>query len=122
MKLFFKKSFGAEGENIARKYLKKKGLKFLCKNYVFHKKEIDLIFLDKEKKTIIFVEVKSRHNLKYGLPEESIHIFKRKNIMFAVKGFMLSHPQYKDYDVRLDTISILIENGETKINHLENSF
>jgi putative endonuclease len=122
MKSLFRKAFGDKGERIAKRHLKRKGLKFIAKNYVYHKKEIDLIFLDKKKKILIFVEVKSRHNTKFGLPEESIHYFKQKNIKFASTGYMNSHPEYKGYDIRMDSVSILYENGKPVINHIENFF
>jgi putative endonuclease len=122
MKLPFRKEFGNEGEALAKKFLKKKGLKFIEKNFVYHKKEIDLIFLDKKKNILVFVEVKSRHNTKYGLPEDSIHYFKQKNIKFAAEGYLLIHPEYRGFDIRMDSVSVLIENGKTTINHIENSF
>ena len=43
-----RKSLGKFGEDIAKKYLKKKNLIFLENNFVFMRCEIDLIFLDKK--------------------------------------------------------------------------
>ena len=52
------KEFGALGEKLAAKYLKKNGYKILEKNYKNKLGEIDLIVRDGDE--IVFVEVKTR--------------------------------------------------------------
>ncbi len=43
-----KLSLGEKGERIARKFLRKKKLKFITNNFVYKKKEVDLIFKDEK--------------------------------------------------------------------------
>lgn len=117
------KSLGNSGEEIAKKFLEEKGLGFITKNYRFHKKEIDLVFVDKNKNILIFVEVKTRRSKTYGNPEDSISAIKRKNFITAVNGFILENPVYRNFSLRIDTIGIMIsEKKEPEINHIENSF
>jgi len=85
--------------------------------------EIDLIFLNKETRTIIFVEVKTRANKNYGEPEDSVTFYKQRNIQKAAYGFMIKYPKYESYDIRFDIISIMFESEkEYKISHIEEAF
>ena len=59
-----KRKFGIIGEKIAQKYLKNNGYKIIENNYYTRNGEIDII-ANKEK-YIVFVEVKTRTNEKYG--------------------------------------------------------
>jgi len=123
MEFIKNKSLGNNGEEIAKIFLEKKGLKFILKNYRFHKKEIDLIFEDKKENILIFVEVKTRRSRNYGSPEDSISATKRKNFIMAVNGFILENPAFRNYSLRIDTIGIFISGEkEPEINHIENSF
>lgn len=117
------KNLGNNGEEIAKQFLENKGLKFIKKNYRFHKKEIDLIFEDIKESILIFVEVKTRANRAFGNPEDSINSMKRKNFKTAVNGFILENPNYRNSSLRIDTIGIFISGEkEPEINHIENSF
>ena len=123
MKFLKNKSLGNSGEEIAKKYLEKKGLNYITKNYRFHKKEIDLIFEDRKDNILIFIEVKTRRSKTYGNPEDSISALKRRNFKTAVNGFILENPAYRNFSLRIDTIGIFIEGEkEPEINHIENSF
>lgn len=123
MEFIKNKNLGDSGEDIAMKYLLDKGLKFIKKNYRFHKKEIDLIFEDTKENILIFIEVKTRRSRTYGNPEDSINAVKIKNFKTAVNGFILENPIYRNFSLRIDTIGIFIEGEKCiEINHIENSF
>ncbi len=122
MKIFSKKDLGDFGEAKAKEYLKAKGLKFIQSNYKYFKKEIDLIFYDKKNKIIIFVEVKTRKSKAFGEPEEAINHFKQINIRQAATGFLKNFPEYDDYDIRFDSVSVYTGNDVPEINHIENAF
>ncbi len=123
MEFIKNKNLGKNGEEIAMKYLEDKGLKFIKKNYRFHKKEIDLIFEDTRENILIFVEVKTRRSRTFGNPEDSINATKVKNFKTAVKGFILENPDFRNSSLRIDTIGIFMEGEKcVEINHIENSF
>lgn len=109
-------SIGKNGEDIARKYLEKNGLKILETNKRFSRFcEIDLIALDKS--TLVFVEVKTRKTDICGHPAEAITKTKYKHIKQGLYMYLQEHPEYKKF--RIDAVSILLK-PELKIEHLRN--
>lgn len=119
-KILNNKDLGALGEKTAKKYLKKKGLKFIAQNFKYHNKEVDLIFTDKKNKILIFAEVKTRHRSQYFSPEDSINFRKISNYRYCVQGFLKNNPEYNEYDIRIDSVGITIGDSELNINHTEN--
>jgi len=116
------KDLGKEGENLARQFLIKKGLKFVCSNFLFQGREIDLIFIDKKKKIIIFVEVKTRSDDSFGPPENAINRKKQTNIKRAARDFLLQNKEFYSFDIRFDSVSVLKKDTSILINHIENAF
>ena len=107
---------GQMGEDIAVEYLEKKGYEILERNKHFSKMcEIDIIAY--YKKTLVFVEVKTRKNNLLGVPFEAITPTKYQNIKSGLFSYLSENPQYKKY--RIDAVSITLE-PELQIEHLEN--
>ncbi|MBL8007334.1 MAG: YraN family protein [Ignavibacteria bacterium] len=122
MKCIYKNRLGNAGELIARNYLAGKNLKFIRNNYRFGRTEVDLIFEDEANNTLIFIEVKTRRNTKFGFPEESVTLNKQKNFRKTVMGFISENPAYSSHDLRIDVISILLYERNHEIRHIENAF
>lgn len=112
-------TIGKKGEKIAKKFLKKKNLKFITSNFVYKNKEIDLIFQDVKNKILVFVEVKTRLENSFATPEDNINSIKIKKYHFVINGFLLKYPKYRDYEIRIDSIGILLKDNNVEINHLE---
>ena len=110
------REFGIIGEKIAQKYLISKGYKILQTNFYTKSGEIDIIA--KLNKNIIFVEVKTRSNLKFGTPAMAVNSIKKKHIKSAAKTYIYLNKLFK-YDVRFDVIEVFINEGKYKINHIE---
>ncbi|MCR8745174.1 YraN family protein [Romboutsia lituseburensis] len=111
------KEKGDFGEVIARKYLEDKGIHIIALNYRIKTGEIDIISsLDDE---IIFVEVKSRNNVRYGYPAEAVNYKKIKKILNTA-NYYISQNNLHDKKVRFDVIEVYL--NEKKINHVENAF
>ena len=109
-------STGKLGEEKAKEYLEKQGYKILETNRHFSKFcEIDIIALDKT--TLVFVEVKTRKTIKFGLPQEAITKAKYQNIKNGIYFYLQENPQYKNF--RIDVISIVLE-PNFEIKHLKN--
>ncbi|MGB9697635.1 MAG: YraN family protein [Ignavibacteria bacterium] len=115
-------NLGREGESIAREFLIKKGLKFVCSNFRFEGREIDLIFQDKRKRIIIFVEVKTRSDNSFGPPENAINKRKQANIKRAARDFLSQYKEFRAYDIRFDSVAIVSKETLHLINHIENAF
>ena len=110
---------GLIGQEQAERYLVKKGYQILERNFCSHTYEIDLIASDGV--YIVFVEVKSRNNLKYGLPREAVSKEKQRRIKKAALFYIARH-QLSSQDFRFDVVEVLSMNGKTDITHIENAF
>ena len=108
--------FGIIGEKIAQDYLRNKGYKILETNFYTKRGEIDIIA--KKDNYIIFIEVKTRTNMKYGTPAMAVNSIKKKHIKFVAQIY-LSLNKTREQDVRFDVIEVLIMNGKCKINHIK---
>lgn len=113
-------NLGKKGEEIAKKYFESIGFRLLAENYRFERAETDLVFTDEQKKLLVFVEVKTRTNKKFGEPEESITEKKVQQLIKSAQGFVMTNPQYEEFEKRFDVASIMIVNGKEELKHLVN--
>lgn len=111
---------GRRGELLCKSYLVNKGYVILDLNYRNKLGEIDIIALDKSRKILAFVEVKTRTSLTFGNPCESVGKNKQKKILNCSKVYIKSR-RYLDYQPRYDIIEVYLTKN-IKINHLENAF
>lgn len=113
------KKIGNLGEKIAEKYLRNKGFEILTEQFYAGKLgEIDIV-AEKNKK-IHFIEVKTRTNRVFGLPEESITRHKQERIKKSVYYFLSKH-NIGHENFQIDCISIELDYDTRKANirHLE---
>jgi len=109
---------GARGEQQAADYLESMGYLILARNWRVGKSEVDIIAGREDE--VIFVEVKTRKNLRHGLPELLVNAAKEKKMQEAAKSFL--ECIQPGHTIRFDIIAI-IENGEEQgIHHVENAF
>ena len=62
-------AIGSFGEDVAIRYLEMRGYRVIAKNFKCRLGEIDIIAEKRDE--IIFVEVKTRTNNKFGMPSEA---------------------------------------------------
>ena len=111
------KTVGNAGEDLACRYLEKQGYTILERNKRYSRFcELDIIAKDRD--TTVFVEVKTRKNDAFGMPQEAITKTKFQNIRHGV-SFYLSENKVKKF--RIDVISITLQ-PEFKIEHLKNVY
>lgn len=113
------KEKGKEGEELAVTFLVEKGFEIIERNYRYGKGELDIIA--REKGFLVFVEVKSRESLEYGLPEEAITKRKISQIRKITEAY-LAEKNITDENIRFDVVAVLSLNNEVTINHYENAF
>lgn len=111
------KEKGELGENIAKEYLLSKGAKILDTNYKIKSGEIDII--SKLDENIVFIEVKSRTNIKFGYPSESVNYKKIKKITDVAKYYIFKNNLHNK-PIRFDVIEVYLK--DKKINHIINAF
>ncbi|MDR2400112.1 MAG: YraN family protein [Deferribacteraceae bacterium] len=106
--------FGKRGEQIAEKYLKKKGYSILRCNFRSHAGEIDIIA--EIGGVLVFTEVKRRSGGNFGKGYEAVGKVKQKKIIRTAQAYLNTLPDIPP--CRFDVISI---DGE-EITHIENAF
>lgn len=115
-----KKELGAFGEKAAAEYLIKNKYKIMDKNYKTRLGEIDIIA--KDKNDIVFIEVKTRTNTKYGLPCEAVD-FRKQHVICNVASLYILNKNLKRYNFRFDVVEVIVSNDKvSSINHIKNAF
>ena len=119
-----KKILGNAGEDFAAVCLQSKNYKILARNFRFGRNaEIDIIA--EINGTIIFVEVKTRNNKRYGTPAEGVTFRKQQKIIKAATKFLQINNLF-DRACRFDIFEVFANNnqdtGSWEYNHIENAF
>jgi putative endonuclease len=111
---------GKLGELAAKKFLQKRGLKFLTANFRSDRGEIDLIFRDDD--CLVFVEVKARSSGAWLRPAAAVNAHKRLRLTRCAFDYLrlIKNPPVK---IRFDVVEVLLEDGEVgQVRHLPNTF
>ena len=107
---------GREGEDTAASYLKKNGFSIIQRNFRWYGNEIDIVARDK--KYIVFIEVKASSSYNYDHPLMWIPEAKQKRIIKASEGFLVSH-KITVSTVRFDVLTI---DRAGNISHIKDAF
>tara|TARA_B100000497_G_scaffold31769_1_gene37322 strand:- start:2797 stop:3159 length:363 start_codon:yes stop_codon:yes gene_type:complete len=110
---------GKKGEKIAAAYLAKNGYAILAQNFYFDKAELDIV-AQKNKGTIVVVEVKTRTSDFFGNPQDFVSPSKIKLLVKAANEYVIS--KNLDVEVRFDIIAVIKNKREEKIEHFKNAF
>ncbi len=113
---------GQAGEHLAASFLKEKGHTIIQQNYRCKAGEIDIIA--KHESYLVFVEVKTRSNSRYGMPEEAVDFRKQRQICKAIR-YYLHQNNIDNQDIRFDIVAITLSaKGEKRpvIEHITNAF
>jgi putative endonuclease len=111
--------FGEKSEDLAAWYLRENGYKIIEQNYRNRMGEIDIIARDK--KTIVFVEVKSRRSVRYGSPKWAVTPQKQRKISM-VALYYLKATQQSDAKARFDVVAITANRDAPRIEIVKNAF
>jgi putative endonuclease len=114
-----RQSLGKTGEALALKFLKRRGYKILETNYRTRLGEIDIIA--KQKKTIVFVEVKTRHTENYGNPKAAVTPQKQRKISMVALTY-LKEVQKSDSKARFDVVAISNAGSQPQVELVQNAF
>jgi len=110
---------GRRGEDIAKEYLENLGYRVLRMNWKYGRAEVDVIAHHRD--TLVFVEVKTRSSVDYGLPEDFVNTKKERQLEYAANEY-IEDSNYQG-EIRFDIIAIVFENKHIyKINHIEDAF
>ena len=104
----YRQGVGQQGEEIAANYLQQQGYQILDRNYHSRFGEVDLVA--EKDDVVVFVEVKARTSVSFGLPEESVTAEKLAKIYDTALLWLQEHPEKSD-DWRVDVIAIQMDKG-----------
>lgn len=107
---------GKKAEALTARHLENLGWEITERNYRSGRSEIDIIAIEKNE-LLVFVEVKYRQNLSYGLPEETISRHQIEKIKTGAVEYMAAINWQKD--IRFDIVAI---DKNLTITHLKDAF
>jgi len=113
-------ALGRSGESAAVAYLKRKKFSVVERGFRFHRGEIDIIAYDRD--TLVFIEVKTRRDKIFGLPEEAVTLAKQTQLRRVAEAYLMVN-NLGHVPCRFDILSVSYDEKEGyKISHLENAF
>ncbi len=98
-----RQGLGRTGERLAAEALVSKGYCILERNFRCRLGEIDLVAEDEQ--DLIFVEVKARRGVSFGLPEDALTIRKRRKLM-EVASYYLDLHTCSERSWRIDVVAV----------------
>lgn len=114
-----RKSLGAHGEEVACNYLRSRGFTIVAQNYRCRSGEIDVIA--RRSGVLVFIEVKTRRSVTYGLPQLSVTPFKQRQLSKAALTY-LSQNRLMNVPARFDVVAVLIQDGNCTVEHITDAF
>lgn len=119
--MYFRQEIGKWGENLACQYLEKNNYIVIEKNFLCRQGEIDIIAKDITKKELVFVEVKTRSNFKYGNPAQAVTKQKQNHIK-QVATYYIYRNHINHVAIRIDVIEVYLQKQNCKIHHIKQIF
>lgn len=114
------KEKGDLGEAIAAEFLKRQGYAIVEKKYEYWDRgEIDIVARDGD--VLVFCEVKTRTNDRYGEPEYALTRKKQQQVRFLAKAYLFEHG-IDEQEVRFDVVAIVFDGPCPKIDYFKNAF
>ena len=114
--MYLRHEIGKIGEDLATKYLEDREYTIIERNFISRQGEIDIIA--KDKKELVFIEVKTRTNTLYGMPVDAVNEVKQKHLINTVKYYLYKKHLENEF-VRIDVIEVYLQENEYKINHIK---
>jgi putative endonuclease len=115
------KLLGKWGERRCEKFLRKRGLRTLTRNYACKAGEIDLIMVDGDR-SIVFIEVKTRMAEEFT-PTESVITTPKIDKMTKTARYFLSAHEIENRPYRFDIVTVTLgRHGPAQIRHYKNAF
>ncbi|MDP4131227.1 MAG: YraN family protein [Bacteroidota bacterium] len=97
--------FGKAGEGMAAEWLTRRGFRLLNLNWKYGRYEVDIIA--SRSGILHFIEVKARHDDRFGMPEDCVGKKKMGHLLKAGVAYQEKFPGWDQ--VQYDILSILID-------------
>ena len=112
---------GRLGEGMALRHLQERGYEIRATHYRKRFGEVDLVA--RWRGTIVFVEVKTRHSRRYGVPQEAVDERKQRQLARIAQDYLAAH-HLENAPARFDVIAVTLdrEDQPARIDHIDNAF
>lgn len=114
-----RQNLGRLGEELAARHLEQRGFTILARNHRTPVGELDIIARDR--RHLLFVEVKTRRSTAFGAPAEAVGAHKQRQILRAAQWY-LAAGRFSGLQPRFDVIAVIAGRGEPAISHIPNAF
>ena len=111
---------GKRAEDRARRYLERRGLSTIARNYARPYGEIDLVMRDGT--VLVFVEVRYRGAGSWLDGVQSVDAAKRRRLIRTAESFLVAHPEYDADASRFDVVSVSGTNFGKRIEWVADAF
>jgi putative endonuclease len=119
MTTFTRAEIGALGERLAADHLRRLGLRIVTRNWRCRYGELDVIAVDEDSDTVVFVEVKTRTGDGFGGLEQAVTPLKARRLR-RLAGIWLAGQDQRWAAVRIDVIGVRIGRRRIpEITHLQ---
>lgn len=106
-----KDTIGALGEHLAAQWLRSHGRKVLYRNYrAPGGGEVDIVA--RHRKTLTFVEVKTRTSTEWGRPADAVDAEKQKLILRGASAWLRMLDDAQNIPTRCDIVEVVLRDGE----------
>lgn len=111
-----KDELGRQGEQLAAEYLELHGYEVVDRNWRCRQGELDIVA--ERDGVLVFVEVKTRSGIGFGLPAEAVSHEKLARLRRLAGAWCDAH-QPRMRSMRLDVIGIVLQHGQDiRLDHL----
>jgi len=117
--MLFARDRGTKVETAACRYLQKRGLRLLKRNYHSRGGEIDLIM--QHDTVLVFVEVRFRSNSRFGSAAETVNKTKQSRIILTARHYLQRHTGYHD-SCRFDVVGVAPTDKGYEFEWIQNAF
>lgn len=108
---------GRAGEELAASHLEERGWRIVERNLRLRRGELDIVALDR--RSLVFVEVKTRRSFVTGVPQASVTPQKIRRLRLLVGEYLMDRSTPHE-DVRIDVVAIHVSpDGAVALEHLE---
>ena len=111
---------GAAIESAAATWLQQQGLVCLERNFRCKGGEIDLIMRDR--RTLVFVEVRLRNRDDFGSAAESVTASKQRRVIHAAQYYLATHAAHSDEACRFDVMAAKTTNATIAWEWVQGAF
>ena len=112
---------GKWGEDEATLYLENEGYVVIDRDWKAGKRDLDILAVSPDGKTLVVVEVKTRSGEEYQQPEEAVDVRKMRNLAIAANTYVKEHQVEKE--LRFDIVTVVGVGHQVKrIEHLVDAF